>query len=329
MNIACPKCGFEEPESATECSRCGIVFGKYAPSPAASREFASPLAPRSGESASPLAPQSGERVRVRGDDEDVADGNIGSKELKILGFGLIAAIVIYAIPLMRFIFSAMVTLFHELGHAVMGWLVGYPSIPAFDFVYGGGITPHGAFRLPIVLAIAGGFGYLGWLFRENRTTIGLIAGLFLVWLFFVSSEWRRDLAFSAAGHVSEFVLAGILFYQALAGVGWRNPDLERPLGAFVAFFVQINSMGFAWRLMHDADFLDWYRQGKGGMLMNDLESIALDLHIHTPFNPGIIGVTRLLLLFSFVPIGVALLWYFQRARWHRVLRALGTATARA
>jgi hypothetical protein len=36
-------------------------------------------------------------------------------------------------------------------------------------------------------------------------------------------------------------------------------------------------------------------------------------------------VTRLLFLFSFVPIAVALIWYFQRARWHRVLRALRTA----
>ncbi len=78
--------------------------------------------------------------------------------------------------------------------------------------------------------------------------------------------------------------------------------------------------------MTDPDFLEWYKQGKGGMLMNDLEGIALDLHIHTPFNPGIEGAARLLLLFSFVPIAVALIWYFQRARWHRILRSLRTAT---
>jgi len=260
-------------------------------------------------------------------DDTIVDGRIGTSELKVLGFGLIAAVFVYALPFTRFVFSAIVTLFHELGHAVAGWLLGYPSIPAFDFVYGGGITPHGPFQLAIALLVAGGFGYFGWLFHENRTTVALIAGVALIWLFFVSAEWRRDLVFSAAGHISEFVLAGILFYQALAGVGWRIPEIERPLGAFVAFFVQINSMSFAWRLMHDPDFLEWYKEGKGGALMNDLESIALDLHIHTPFNPGIIGVTRLLLVFGFVPIAVALLWYFQRSRWHRVLRALRTATA--
>ncbi|HLJ73404.1 MAG TPA: hypothetical protein VKU62_02380 [Thermoanaerobaculia bacterium] len=99
--------------------------------------------------------------------------------------------------------------------------------------------------------------------------------------------------------------------MALAGIGWRNPDVERPLGAFVAFFVQINMIFFCRRLINDPDFLDWYRQGKGGALMNDLESIALDLHIHTPFNPGIQGVARMLLLFSFVPLIVAVLLYLR------------------
>lgn len=298
MNVACPKCGFESPEGATECPRCGIVFARYDPA---------------------LQPLPAARPFVEDDDDEVADGHIGPKELKILGFGLAAAIVVYAIPLTRFLFSAIVTLFHEMGHAVVGWLFGYPSIPAFDFVYGGGITTHGAFHLPIALGIAAGFAYLGWLFRDYRTVVALIAVLFLVWLYIVSTEWRREIAFSSAGHLSEFVLAGIFFYQALAGVGWRSPDLERPLGAFVAFFVQINSMGFAWRLTHDPSFLSWYKEGKGGMMMNDLEVIALDLHIYTPFNPGIEGVARMLFLFGFVPIIVALVWYFQRSRWHRLL----------
>ncbi|HEY8133584.1 MAG TPA: hypothetical protein VII12_17030 [Thermoanaerobaculia bacterium] len=322
MNIACPKCGFEEPESARECSRCGIVFGKYGrPSPGPSGHPL-PLARERDLAESSLA-----GGRVRGDDDEVTDGRLGASELTILGIGLVMAIVVYAIPFTRFVFSAIVTLFHEFGHAVMGWLLATPAIPAFDFVYGGGITPHWAFQPVLALLIAAGFVYLMWLFRQNRTTMMLIGAIFLVWLFFVSAEWRRGIAFSAAGHLAECILAGILFYQALSGVGWRIPELERPLGAFVAFFVQINMFFFCRNLIHDPDFLAWYREGKGGMLMNDLEEIALDLHIHTPFNPGIEGVARMLLVFSFLPIVVALIWYFQRARWHRVLRALRTADA--
>jgi len=36
-------------------------------------------------------------------------------------------------------------------------------------------------------------------------------------------------------------------------------------------------MMFAMRLRSDVDFLAWYREGKGGALMNDLEVVALDL----------------------------------------------------
>src|SRR5207244_4707088 len=99
VKVACPKCGYEEPESATECSRCGIVFGKWSPSPGAARH---PL-PR-GEGSDP---------------DDVPDGRLGPTELKVLGIGLVAAIIANAIPFVRFILSAIITLFHALGHALM------------------------------------------------------------------------------------------------------------------------------------------------------------------------------------------------------------------
>jgi hypothetical protein len=243
------------------------------------------------------------------------DGRIGAREAKSLGIGLGAAILVYALPFTRFVFSALVTLFHELGHAVAGWLMGYPSIPAFDFVYGGGLTHHGEFKRTIAIAIAIGFAYAAWLFRENRRSVAIIAALFPVWLLFVTREWRREIVFAAAGHAGELILAAIFFYKALSG---------KALEAFVAFFVQIHTMLFAWRLLHDGGFLQWYREGKGGALMNDLEVIALNLQIWLPVQPGIEGIARGLLIFSFVPMIAALVFYLERARWNRVWDALRT-----
>jgi hypothetical protein len=300
----CPKCEFPAMRGATECERCGVVFAK-----------------------ADRAPVYAIRRPAADDEERVLDGRVGPAEWKIIGFGLVAAIVVYAIPFTRFVFSVLVTLFHEMGHAVMGWLFGHASLPAFDLMYGGGITHYGIFRRSIAIAVALGFVYLGYLFRHNKKSVGIIATVFLVWLFFVTREWRRDVAMASGGHLAEFILAGIMFYKALAGVGWRSPAFERPLGAFIAFFVQIHSTLFAWRLTHDETFLAWYREGKGGMLMNDLESIALDLHIWLGWNTSIEGVARWLLVFSVLPTVVALLWYFERARWHRVLRALRTVDA--
>lgn len=299
----CPKCGVDVPRGALECPACGVIFAKVSHSRTA--------VPR------PYVLE----------EERVADGRIGPAELKILGFGLVAAIVVYAIPFLRFVLSTIVTLFHEFGHAVAGWLFGYASLPAFDLVYGGGLTHHGPFRLSIAVAVGLCFGLLGYWFRENKKALLLIGIVFGVWLLFVTAEWRRELVFASAGHLSEFILAGIFFYKALAGVGWRSPEFERPLGAFVAFFVQIHSTLFAWRLLHDPAFLDWYRQGKGGALMNDLEVVALDLQIWLGWQPGIEGVTKMLLVFSVMPTIVALVWYFERSRWHRVLRALRTVDA--
>ncbi|HEX6097110.1 MAG TPA: hypothetical protein VF432_12350 [Thermoanaerobaculia bacterium] len=300
----CPKCGHTAPFGTLECERCGVIFAK--------------------------ATSYGRVPVIRPyviEEERIGDGRIGRSELKILGFGLLAAIGAYALPFTRYVFSAIVTLFHEFGHAVAGWLFGYASIPAFDFVYGGGLTHHGPFRLSIAVAVALGFAYLAWLFRENRKSVAIVAALFLVWLLFVTAEWRRELVFASAGHLVEFILAGIFFYKALAGVGWRSPEFERPLGAFVAFFVQIHSTLFAWRLIHDSSFLGWYRRGKGGALMNDLEVVALNLQIWLGWSLQIEGVAKLLLVFSVLPTVVALVWYFERARWHRVLRALRTVDA--
>jgi len=298
----CPKCGHTAPFGALECERCGVIFAKL--------------------SSGGVRPQ-----HYLIEEERVADGRIGKSELKVMGFGLVAAVLVYALPFTRLVFSAIVTLFHELGHAVAGWLLGYVSIPAFDFVYGGGMTHHGPFRVSIAVAVGLGLGYLAWLFRENKKSVAVIAVVFGFWLLLVTREWRREIAFASAGHLAEFILAGILFYKALAGVGWRAPDFERPLGAFVAFFVQIHSTLFAWRLINDASFLAWYREGKGGALMNDLEVVALDLQIWLGYAPQIEGVAKMLLVFSVLPTVVALVWYFERARWHRLLRALRTVDA--
>src|SRR4051812_14020388 len=141
------------------------------------------------------------------DDDEVADGHVSAYELKIIGGGLAAAIIAHVIPLTRGLFTALVTLVHELGHAIVAWTVGHPALPAFDFVYGGGFTNYGEFRTSLAVLIAGGLGYLAWLFRRNPRTLALIAVVFVVWLIAVSSEWRRETVIAAGGHVSEAIFA--------------------------------------------------------------------------------------------------------------------------
>ena len=99
-------------------------------------------------------------------------------------------------------------------------------LPAFDFVYGGGMT-HTALsivhrrrgRLRVRLSSLA-------LSREQEER-GHRGRRLSVWLFFVTREWRREIAFASAGHLSEFILAGILFYKAMSAwmeiTGARGP----------------------------------------------------------------------------------------------------------
>jgi hypothetical protein len=241
---------------------------------------------------------------------------------KLVAAGAIAAAGAHLVPPVAFLLRPLVTLLHELGHAATAWLLGCPAVPAFDFVYGGGVTHHQYFKLPLGILIGAVWVWLGWTFRRNPRTLALIGLAAAVWLIAISSEWRREVVIASMGHGGELILAAILLYMALAGVGWRMPEIERPLGAFAAFFVQFQTMGFAWRLRHDDAFLAWYRDGKGGAMMNDLEVMALDLRIWTGAALSIEQVAGWLLAFSLVPPAVALLLYVCRDRVRTLTRSL-------
>lgn len=307
----CPKCGFAQPEGSTDCVRCGIVFNKWSDR----TDPAEDLAP--GVWVPPPA-------AVIAEDTFADDGTIGKPELTILGIGLIAAILAHLLPITRWAFSALTTLFHEIGHAIVAWLLGQPALPAFDFAHGGGFTHLSDFQPLLAIVIFGGFAWLAWALRSNRRSFVIIVGLALLWMGTVSAEWRRETVIASAGVLFELILAAVFFYMALSGRGWRLPEIERPLGAFAAFFVQFSTMIFAWRLGHDPDFLSWYREGKGGALMNDLEIVTLNLHIYTSLNPGIESVANFLLIVSLVPIALALLIHLKLSHVHRFARDLVT-----
>ncbi len=291
-SIVCPACSFEQAADSGTCGRCGVVFAKLHRE-RVSRRVAAPPRRRS----------------------------VG-REWGLLGAALAAAGFAHALPLLALVLSPLVTLLHEFGLAVAAWLLGCPAIPAFDFVYGGGVTHHKNFQLPLGLAIAGGWAWLGWTFRRNPRTLVLIGVASLAWLIAVSAEWRREVVIAAMGHGGELILAGVLLYMALSGRGWRIPEIERPLGAFAAFFVQLQTMQFAWRLRNDAVYLDWYREGKGGAMMNDLEVIALDLKIWTGMALDIERVAGWLLAFSLLPPVAAVLLYLYRERVNAFARSL-------
>ena len=187
--------------------------------------------------------------------------------------GLGLALLVLASGQVTFLLSPLITLVHELGHTCAAWAFGYPAIPAFDFLHGGGITFHALQRWPLILAaIYAGFGYLFYRYWSNPLTAKVllaIVGLYTLLAFTPG----QDLLITLMGHGFELLFAGIFLYRALSGYGCRIA-IERPLYGMLSWFTLFYDIRFAHRLMFDAGFRQVYELGKGGVLDHDFVRLA-------------------------------------------------------
>jgi len=211
-----------------------------------------------------------------------------------LGGGAALAILVVLLPFLTFLFTPLITLIHELGHAFTGWVFGYPAIPAFDFLYGGGITIHGG-RWPILLVVVyGGVAYLAWIYRRNRLTL-ITLGIFTVLYSIIAFSSIHQMLFVAMGHGFELIFASIFLYRAMSGLGYRN-RVERPLYAMAGFFIIFYDLQFAWRLMFDPTEMAIYLQGKGGFLDHDFVRLSQEFfHMNLAI---VVGIFWWLVLFT-------------------------------
>ena len=265
--IVCPKCGHEsallsDPEAA--CERCGLVFARFREREETARlaaatvreQAVNPADVLEGTAAAPLS--TGLDVAAR----------------RALAAGAAAGLALYALPFTRFLLRYLATLVHELGHAAVGWAFGYPSIPAFDFLYGGGVTMLDQRNSGVLIVVYAAFALLGWwLWRRSAQVALAILALAVAVYSMAAFTPGHEALFLAAGHASELLFAGIFLYRALSGSACRTPG-ERPLYGAVATFLLLNTAGFAWRLMSDHGFRVEYEEAKGGGRWMDFSRLA-------------------------------------------------------
>lgn len=242
---------------------------------------------------------------------DFAVRHIDTPTAATLVGGTILAVLCLAVPFLKYVLSYLTTLIHELGHAVVGWLFGYPSLPAFDFTYGGGVTRHeqrSILMLGIVyLALVG----LLPAYRRNRATLlGLciVIGLF-AWC---AHTEAHQVIVLFMGHGTELLIAGVFLYRA-----WSESAVvhavERPLYAACGWFIVFSDVAFAWRLWTDPGARAAYAAAKGGGHWMDFSRIARE-HLHWELS----SVAFLFLLCCVVPVVVSYLifryqdWVFDR-----------------
>lgn len=233
--------------------------------------------------------------------EHVADGPLGRKEIQAIIIAFVVAMVVYLIPFTRFVLSALVTLFHEFGHAAAGWLTGHPSIPAFDFVYGGGVTSHEGRKLPLLLLVYAAFAAGLWRLRAHPPAASVLGAGIVVYSICAWTE-IHDLLIVAMGHGTELIFAGIFFYRALSGSAVKIP-VERPLYAFLGSFIVLEDVRFATGLLTSPEKRAVYESAKGGGHWMDF-SVLAEQHLRTELTT----VAGLFLACCFLPLLGAVLF---------------------
>ena len=220
--------------------------------------------------------------------------------LRALALGAAIAAVVLALPFLRFVFSYLGTLVHELGHTVADWAFGRPAIPAFDLAHGGGVTVSQA-RQPVlvgllVVAFAIAIRKLA-PYPALRATVAVLGAGWAV-LVLTGGD---VLVVLAAGHAAEAAFAALCLYRALSGRGLRTPA-ERPAYAFAGIFLWCTELGFAWGLATRHEARVEYELAKGGGAWMDLSRIA-DEFLGVPLATVAAGH---LILTMFLPVAVVL-----------------------
>jgi Zn-finger nucleic acid-binding protein len=218
-----------------------------------------------------------------------------------LGIGAVMALVLFAFPLLSYAFSYFLVLSHEFGHAIFGWLYGYPSVPAFDFTYGGGITMYRNRQTPIIILIYLIFALLIYLYRKNKASLIFLFALIALYSFTAFTDWH-DIINLFMGHGTELVFAGIFLYRAISRHAIIH-SLERPLYAFLGFFMIFYDLRFGFRLINSTYHRIMYEDAKGGGHWMDFSQIA------TYLDTDLLNVAGFFLICCFLPIVFAVLIY--------------------
>jgi hypothetical protein len=295
--VDCPRCGHRQIfQGSAECERCGVIFARLP------QEAVSGTAPPAAPEPSTAAPDAGRAC-------------IDAQGWRALAIGAGLAVATQLVPLLGVLVGYFVVLAHELGHTLAGWAFGRPSLPALDFLYGGGVTAYLDTSKALLVLIYAVLACGAWVFRRNRASLSMVAGFAVLHALLVWSGGDRAVI-TAMGHGTELLIAGLFVHRAVSGRGCTLAA-ERPLYAWIGLHIVLHDLGFAWGLMTSDRAREIYANAKGGGHWMDFDVLANQV-LHVPLE----AVAALFFAACLATPLVPLLAHRQRPRVERALGRL-------
>jgi hypothetical protein len=232
----------------------------------------------------------------------------------ILAVTFVVAAVLIWVPLIHHIIGYLIILIHEFGHFLTRLLFGYPSVPAFDFREGGGVTAYSCRAMWIMFFPYAGLFYVLYLVRKHFISV-IIVTLAIVLFSLLAFTEGHNLLCILAGHGAEILIAGVFLYRAMSGTSIINPN-ERPLYAFCGWGMLFYSGGFFFKLLTDRVEMTAYRMGKS-YVENDLVKVE---QLHRFLSVNILCILFIIACFAipFAVFGINL--FFKHVRVNREIR---------
>jgi hypothetical protein len=221
-------------------------------------------------------------------------------DLRFLLVGIALAPLLAATPMLRYVGWFLESLFHETGHAAMGWALGCPAYPAIR-LDGHAAAVHAPQTVLLCVGWMGLLAALAYGARKNPVRLAVFAGALVLYPLFAFTS-AKEAAFLLAGHVGELVFAGILLVQAVDG-GLSGEPAERAAHSMVGWFLVGSNVWLCGGLILSETARAGYESSGSFGLENDLLRRSREV---LPLSLGTIAGALLLLALATPAIAFAL-----------------------
>ncbi len=219
--------------------------------------------------------------------------------------GLALAPVLTFTPILRYMGWFLGSLFHETGHAAVGWLLGCPTVPAIR-IDGHAAAIHGEPSTLLRIAWMAVIALVLWRVRARPVARVVLSIALLAYPAIAFTE-AREAVFLLSGHLGEAAFATVLLLQALDG-GFSGTAEERATHAMVGWYLVWRNVTLCAGLVSQSAARAEYAESGSFGLVNDYLRLGHQLGI------GLEPIALVMLVVAVLPVPIAILLERYRAR---------------